>query len=59
MFNDEAKINAGITEDRAFRLEDFTYNASSVTDKLYAHLENTDFMGITVSLSMHCIRLRL
>ena len=46
--NDEAKHQANITEDRLFTLEDFTYNNSGVANRIFHHLSQIEFTGITV-----------
>ena len=46
--NDEAKNQADITEDRLFTLEDFTYNNSGVANRIFNHLSQIEFTGITV-----------
>ena len=53
-FSNRAKCEAEITEDGPFRIDDFNYNVSSVGNRIFFHLENTDFRGVTVSSYMHC-----
>lgn len=51
--NDEAKHQANITEDRLFTLEDFTYNNSGVANRIFHHLSEIEFTGITVIAFLH------
>ena len=52
--NDEAKHQANIPEDRLFTLGDFTYNNSGVANRIFDHLSQTEFTGITV-IAFLCI----
>ena len=51
--NDESKNQADITEDRLFTLEDFTYNNSGVANRIFNHLSQIEFTGITVIAFLH------
>lgn len=47
--NSRAAEEAGIAGE--FRLENFTYTSASILNLLSGHLNNTDFLGITVRLT--------
>jgi len=53
--NDEAKLQANISEDRPFMLQDFTYNNSGVANRIFNHLAETEFKGITVSFQCYSL----
>ena len=44
--NSRAAAEAGIAGE--FKLENFTYKSASILNALSGHLNNTDFLGITV-----------
>ena len=47
-FNDQAKEDANITENRPFQLEDFTYSNGAFLERMFSYLSATNFSGITV-----------
>ena len=46
--NELAANASGIPPGQAFRLEHFTYNNSIVLEVIFGHLQETDFLGLTV-----------
>lgn len=47
--NKEAAQEAGLSDEEIFSLANFTYSNSPIVRRMYYHLNNTDFLGITVS----------
>ena len=58
-FYQEVKADAGISDEYSFQLEDFTYNISAITNRIFGYLQETDFLGITVSVCMQVFYLFL
>lgn len=49
IFNKEAAQQSGLSDGEVFTLENFTYSNSAILERMYYHINNTDFLGITVS----------
>ena len=45
----EAAKQSGLSEDEDFTMANFTYANSAVVSRMFEHLKNTMFLGITVS----------
>ena len=48
-FNREAAEMSDLSEGENFTMANFTYNNSAVVSRMFTHLQNTSFPGITVS----------
>ena len=49
IFNSEAAELSGLPEGEDFTMANFTYENSAVVSRMFMHLQNTSFPGITVS----------
>lgn len=49
LFNKEAAQLSGLSDGEVFTLDNFTYSNSAILKRMYYHINNTDFLGITVS----------
>lgn len=46
----KAAKEAGMSEGEVFTLAKFSYANSAIVKRMFKHLNNTDFLGVTVSL---------
>ena len=51
MLNREAAKQSGLPEGETFTMAKFTYNNSAVVSRMFTHLQNTSFLGISVSMT--------
>lgn len=49
IFNEEAAQESGLSDEEVFTLANFTYSNTAILKRMYYHINNTDFLGITVS----------
>ena len=48
VLSEKAKEQSNVSGNGTFNLGDFTYNTSAVADTIFQHLQESNFMGITV-----------
>ena len=48
VLNMEAAKQAGLSDGETFTLANFSYSNSIIVERMFHHLNNTDFLGITV-----------
>ena len=48
-FYQQVKAESGISDEDLFKIENFTYNNYAITSRIFGYLQETNFLGITVS----------
>ena len=53
----EAARQAGLSDEETFTLANFSYSNSIIAEKMFHHLNDTDFLGITVRCLLNSFKL--
>ena len=55
--NRDAAMMAGLSDGTKFKMENFSYSNPVIVREMFRHLQNTSFLGLTVSWGLYCMTL--